>query len=393
MYDLMMVARSRTTRITHLFCDKPNVHGQDKVHAYSQGYSKGNVAIFPQDVASVRPLLPPPRDEIKEAMCALFVGPKTVPTRENIKDLRPVLVSKTRVQSMIDFLLTRNPYYINSGVEFSQSNLDDLFPEPNEAFPSAIDICCLPDGNEAVPTSYADRGDQQPGFPGAYTEVDDGTVVVDAVGYTVGENTPNSHRDMKAAAVAWCLDKKNFVKMQTGSKFITDRDPGLLTTDLQHITSERQVKNMLLQHDDAFQKDANFAYVCWNIIQKKEPSNRAEKRTLRTLNKLKLIAKDLKGSSGYKQCRRNELRAMMKKMATPALFMTLNPADILDPLLGAMGGIDPGEWAKMTSTARKVFIAQNPATAAVFFDEIIQAFIKIVLSYDPASMLRLLWYG
>ncbi|KAJ7070424.1 hypothetical protein B0H15DRAFT_793473, partial [Mycena belliarum] len=140
---------------------------------------------------------------------------------------------------------------------------------------------------------------------------------------------------------------------------------------------------MLLQQDRRFQRDPNFAYICWNIIQKKEvnkhvtfrtdakahativkeinemgsvlpdlmakwelnpnakPSNKAEKSAMRTLNKLKLLAKDLKGSSGYKQCRRNEIRAMMKKMATPALFITLNPADICDPLLGAIGGIEP----------------------------------------------------
>ncbi|KAF8207370.1 hypothetical protein K438DRAFT_1463375, partial [Mycena galopus ATCC 62051] len=56
-------------------------------------YSKGNIAIFPQDVASLQTVLPPPKEEIHEAMCALFIGPSTVPTRENIKSLRPVLVS------------------------------------------------------------------------------------------------------------------------------------------------------------------------------------------------------------------------------------------------------------------------------------------------------------
>ncbi|KAJ7801440.1 hypothetical protein B0H13DRAFT_1511453, partial [Mycena leptocephala] len=135
--------------------------------------------------------------------------------------------------------------------------------------------------------------------------------------------------------------------------------------------------------DRAVQKDLNFAYVAWNIVQKKEvnrhvafrtnasehanivkeiedmspiltdlmakwefnpnakPSNRREKRAVRTLNKLKLLAKDRKGSSGYKQCRRNEIRPVIKKLGTPALFLTLNPADICDALLGEMNGIDP----------------------------------------------------
>ncbi|KAJ7084456.1 hypothetical protein B0H15DRAFT_923742 [Mycena belliarum] len=345
-------------------------------------------------------------------MCALFIGPATAPTRENIKDLRPVLVSKTRVGVMLDFLLTKNPHYMTAGVQYSPENLADLYPEhAHEAVPVAIEICCLPDAPDPVTVGYADRGDLQRAT--LDVEIDDGTVVVEAVGYTIGENTPQDHRQMKAAAVAWCLDKKSFVKMQTGSKFITDRDPGLLTftfpaldpwgiggfhepnrTDAQYLTFERQTRNMLLQHDRRFQQDPNFAYVSWNIIQKKEvnkhvafrtdasshativkdiadmgpalpdlmakwelnpnakPSNKAEKRAMRTLNKLKLMAKDLKGSSGYKQCRRNEIRAMMKKMATPALFMTLNPADICDPLLGAMGGIDPAIWAAITPRRR-----------------------------------------
>ncbi|KAJ7021408.1 hypothetical protein C8F04DRAFT_897453, partial [Mycena alexandri] len=231
LYDLMMVARSRCTRVTHMFCDNPDARGWEKVRSLSQGYSKGNVAIFPQDVKSVRPLLPPGPNEIKEAICALFIGPHTTPTRENIKDLKPVLVSKKRVHTMIKFLLTHNPQYVESGVAFSAENLDSLYPEEtDEAVPAAIELCSLEDGHDPNPPSFADRGDQGPRKSQfVETMIDDGTLVIDAVGYTVGENTPKSQRDMKASAVAWCLDKHNFIKMQTGSKFVTDRDPGLLT--------------------------------------------------------------------------------------------------------------------------------------------------------------------
>ncbi|KAJ7837464.1 hypothetical protein B0H13DRAFT_1545860, partial [Mycena leptocephala] len=142
--DLMMMSRSRATRITHMFCEKPDVKGVDRNHMTSQGYSQGNVVILAQDVATVRPMLPPPRSEIREAMCALFIGPKTAPTRENIKGLKPVFVSKTRVLTMLDFLLTKNPYYKSCGVQFSQENLDDLFQEhSDQPFPSAIKICYL----------------------------------------------------------------------------------------------------------------------------------------------------------------------------------------------------------------------------------------------------------
>ncbi|KAJ7938803.1 hypothetical protein B0H13DRAFT_1451506, partial [Mycena leptocephala] len=87
------------------------------------------------------------------------------------------------------------------------------------------------------------------------------------------------------------------------------------------------------------------------------------KKAMRTLGKLKVLAKDLKESSGYKQCRRNEIRALIKKLATPALFHTLDPADIADPLVAAIAGIDPEEEEKMDAFQRKVFVAKNPGPA------------------------------
>ncbi|KAJ7090623.1 hypothetical protein C8R44DRAFT_648096, partial [Mycena epipterygia] len=338
---------------------------------------------------------------------------------ENIRELSPVVVSKTRVECMINFLLSKNAFYIGADVTFSPENLAALFAdgEGDVGIPNAVEVCCLPDSTLEA-DGYADRGATVESQPHT-------NIVMEAVGYTVGERSPKNLREMKASTVAWCLDKQNFIKMQSGSKFLSDRDPGLLTfafpnldpwgiggfhepnrSDSQRISFAQQVKNLLLQSDGTFQRDPNFRYVCWNIMQKAEvnkhvtfrtsvstqsnvvseiekmgplltdlmkkwelnpeakASNKAEKKALRTLGRLKLLAKDLKGSSGYKQCRRNEIRALMKKMATPALFMTLNPADILDPLLGAMGGIDPEDWAKMDGFQRKLFVAKNPAPAA-----------------------------
>ncbi|KAJ6582539.1 hypothetical protein DFH09DRAFT_1245965 [Mycena vulgaris] len=344
-------------------------------------------------------------------MCALFIGSETVPTRENIRKLSPVVVSKSRVETLINFLLNDNAFYAASGAIFSRENLDQLLgPEwegCDTGVPCGVELCCLPVSNTSSMESYAERGNYAD-HPSTVVG-DPAELVMDAVGYTVDERSPEDYRKMKASAVAWCLDKKSFVQMQSTSKFMSDNDPGLLTfafpnldpwgiggfnepnrTPEQYISFEKQVKNLLFQHDGAFQKDPNFAYVCWNIIQKKDvnkhvsfrtnassqaatvgeihemgplltdlnkkweinprakASNRAAKKALRTLSKLRHMAKDLKGSSGYKQCRRNEIRAMMKKLATPALFMTLNPADIIDPLLGAMAGIPPEEWAAMT---------------------------------------------
>ncbi|KAJ7124268.1 hypothetical protein C8R44DRAFT_875321 [Mycena epipterygia] len=82
MYDIMMVARARTTRITHLFSEKTKKEQPDEFTAVSQRYSKGNVAIFGHNVVSLRTILLPPKQEIHEVMCTLFIGLSVALTRK-----------------------------------------------------------------------------------------------------------------------------------------------------------------------------------------------------------------------------------------------------------------------------------------------------------------------
>ncbi|KAG2755846.1 hypothetical protein P692DRAFT_201700709, partial [Suillus brevipes Sb2] len=128
-----------------------------------------------------------------------------------------------------------------------------------------------------------------------------------------------------------------------------------------------QVRNLLRQDDSPFRHDPHFAFICWNMIQKREistnttfrissslqrnlanelrdiapslttlankwnnsvdekPCTTQEKRAARILRRLQASTKSLRGSVGYKLCRRNEIRSLMKKYSTPALFVTLNP--------------------------------------------------------------------
>jgi hypothetical protein len=56
-------------------------------------------------------------------------------------------------------------------------------------------------------------------------------------------------------------------------------------------------------------------------------------------------------------------------------FITLNPADIADLLLGAMAGVVPDEWKSWDSFKRCKFVAENPGPAAIFFDVVIEGMI------------------
>jgi hypothetical protein len=47
---------------------------------------------------------------MRDTFTALFVGTET-PSTENIEKLRPLLVSKSRVKLLIEFLIDNNPHY------------------------------------------------------------------------------------------------------------------------------------------------------------------------------------------------------------------------------------------------------------------------------------------
>ena len=119
----------------------------------------------------------------------------------------------------------------------------------------------------------------------------------------------------------------------------------------------------------------------WKMNPNAKPLNKAEKRAMKVLNRLRLIAKDLKGSSGYKQCRQNEIRALIKKYSTPALFITLNPSDLTHLWVGLFGGISEGVWSLMDQHERAHYVACNPGAATLFFDVMMTSSIDIILGY------------
>ncbi|KAJ7837629.1 hypothetical protein B0H13DRAFT_1651486 [Mycena leptocephala] len=238
MFDLMLISHSCTTRITHLYSNKDGSPQKGSNPATSQRYNQGNVAIMPQDIASVRPLLPPDRSDIQEAMCALFVGANTAPTDATVHKLHPILVSKSRIKTLLDFLLTSNPLYKRS-VRFSQANMDDLFSFANRkrdtSVPRAAEISCLPLSTVQSSSSatYAARAERF--RPSSEFEDDPDGIVMEAVGYTADERTPQAYTVMKASALAWCLDYKKFINMQPGSSFISEKDYGMLTYVFPHL--------------------------------------------------------------------------------------------------------------------------------------------------------------
>ncbi|KAG2738983.1 hypothetical protein P692DRAFT_201849319 [Suillus brevipes Sb2] len=368
-YDLMLV--------THFYTYKPSSNQFWSAEEASQRYNKGNVAIRPQNSTELRNLLPPSPDELQDAMCT--------PSRDTVKQMRPVLVTKSRVEKLIHFLIANNPWYQHSGVAYSQSNMDALFDQTDLA------VCHLPSSENELPIdegfSLRDLNHNQSG------QVDLADIVMEPIGYTEGDHSSQSREKMKLHALAYVLDR---------GEFIADNDPGLMSylfphldpwdiggfyhtgrTVPQYISMQAQIKNLLRQDDSLFRSDPHFAFVevsrnttfrtslstqrglakglrDWRQSVNYKPCSIEEKRAVKILRQLQASTRSVRGS----------IRSLMRKYCTPAFGVVPSIVDI-----------DIDEWSTMSSFERAKVIASRPDAAALAFDMQIRAFINVVLKH------------
>ncbi|OSD02450.1 hypothetical protein PYCCODRAFT_1367474 [Trametes coccinea BRFM310] len=217
----MLVSRARASHISYKFSELKGhpLYGTDP--RVSQRCVKGNIAIHPQDATHLNDVLPPGNDVIRDTICAVFVG-ESKPTAENIAKLHPVLVRKSRVKSMIDFLITQNPHYSPDGnfKGFDQANLDALFgdgtAQVEEGIPCAMEIGHI-QSNDAIAGSTEGYVPGQDAMPSS-----DGDILTETVGYTDGDNSPVDYGSMTRKALMHCLHQGRFVQSQAGSRFVPD---------------------------------------------------------------------------------------------------------------------------------------------------------------------------
>ncbi|KAI9062002.1 hypothetical protein FKP32DRAFT_1574682, partial [Trametes sanguinea] len=446
--ERMLVSRARGSIISYKFSQLPG-HPLNGVidHASSQRCIKGNIAIHPQDATHLNEVLPPSGDTIRDSVCAVFVG-KTKPTKKTIESLRPVVVRKSRVKAMISFLIQHNPHYqLRDGFRgFSQSNLDNLFgpgtERTEEGVPCSMEVghIQLNDAVEGATSTYVPGQDDVPG-------PDDNDMLMETVGYTEHDDSPISYHDMKMRALAHCLKGRGFLQSQAGSKLVPDfENDRLLSWLFPHLdpwgiggfyearrsvklSLDQQLKYLLAVHDSPFRDDPDFAFVYYNIRQKRavyesvtfrvsaserenvtaqllsidtkkldrmiaafkdnphyQTQDEEEARIIRLLLRVNTVSHDLPGSNGYKIMLRNQIRALINHEGTPTLFVTLNPSDRDHPLVQLYAGHevdveDAMRGEELSRWRRTVLAAKSPSACARFFDKMISNFINVVLRF------------
>ncbi|TFK91102.1 hypothetical protein K466DRAFT_441885, partial [Polyporus arcularius HHB13444] len=106
-----------------------------------------------------------------------------------------------------------------------------------------------------------------------------------------------------------------------------------------------------------------------------------ERQVVKLMEEVQLVSRNVPGTSAARLAMRNELRALMLTHGTPHFYLTINPADLYNPVVKFLSGADididrllpeqvPDPWEQ------SILIARNPVAAARFFNTYIRAFIK-----------------
>ena len=413
--ERLLISRARASRISFRFSELKGrtrhqaddaANGSQRAggagRAASQRCVKGNVLVAPQNSTHLNTVLPPPPEVIRDTVCIVYVG-RTKPTKDTIGKLGPALARKTRVRAMIEFLVDNNIHYARDSTfhGLCEDNLNALFnttgPEDDEAVPCAVDVGFIEESEfvRAAEAEYTTRN-LETDVPG-----DDDPLLMDNVGYTLGDDSPVSYRDMKMKALSHCINGGRFLCSHSGDKFVPDfENPSLMTWLFPHldpwgiggfheqsrlvaVSMEDQLKYLMEVDDSPFQKDPDFAFVYFNILQKKavcdsvrfrvavveqerivrdllsinkgeldrliarlkanqsyQAQTDEEKRILQLVNRVGASLHDIPGTTGYKLKMRNEIRSLVAFRGTPAFFITLNPSDVHHPLVSLFTGDD-----------------------------------------------------
>ncbi|KAJ6510126.1 hypothetical protein C8R47DRAFT_965020, partial [Mycena vitilis] len=363
---------------------------------------RGNVLVTPLDVGKLYDVLPPPPEAIKDTMSVIFIG-SVPPTRQTIRRLRPVLVRKSKVKIMLEFLIAHNPYYghLQGFRGYSEANLNALFDgedrSKDESALGAVEVGFLR-SNEAVDAASADYTPRN--VDGA-ADVLSGEILMENVGFTLGDHSPASYRDMKLVALERCLAGKGYLGYRRGSSTVPDFDnPFLLSMafpeedpwgigGMHHpfrrtkISSLEQVGHLLTVHGGRFQRHPEFAFFYYNVLRKQlvsrslrykvpqssykslidqmlevdlerlaalrdrckknplyVPVDAEERRIMGLMSSVGLVARQVPGSAGQKVMLRNEIRGLINYRGAPTLFVTLNPSDVDNPIVRLLVGED-----------------------------------------------------
>lgn len=403
---------------------------------------KGHIIVYPSAPQNIGSVLPPSMEETVTPMCVVFVG-SCRPSEEWLRTkAKPLLVRREKVRTALIWLKNNNPLYADVIID---NELLDSLPDESVA-PVEISVETATESSDAVGARHDNVADEPHTSNGNGESRFEKAVVADL------DMTKLSSAEMCLAALKHLKSGGEFVQIPHGSQPCNEYEdfnlfPLLYPTlfpyghgGFEHPDRRRPIgiklhaRHLFSLADNRFQEHYSFLFTVFNILQRRIVSQKArlkvkksyfdefanslhniseesiagvaeryskgdfsstysdqEKLVLRLMREVNLVSQPVPGSSSSKHVLRNQIRAMMTDLGLPSFYITINPADIYNPLVRFLAGeeIDVdniGSDNRCDSWKQSILVARNPFVAGKFFHIYMQAFFKCLLGFDVKTM-------
>ncbi|KIK53155.1 hypothetical protein GYMLUDRAFT_179343, partial [Collybiopsis luxurians FD-317 M1] len=422
------------------------------VHPAWQRGIKGNIIIFPQRPSSVAKVLPPNVDDIASTICIIFIGSGR-PTKEWLKThAKPLVVRPGKIRRALEWLKSHNKWYKDIEINYELlRGLPSEFLLPvhietvsHEDVDDGLTSGYNPDSSTVHDNPDELSTDSTSQLP-PDIEISFQSVVVTDVD---GTSTAN---DLRTAALRHIKRGGGYVSIghdptPVNEFFNPSLFPLIYPTLYPYgiggfedhkrctpVSFKRHVKHLLSLSDRRFQEHNSFMFIAFNILQRREmllrsslkakrssfpvlaerfasvsaeavrevaqryalgdhcTFNTPEERTvLQLMREVNLVTAHVPWSSASLVAMRNEIRALMMDQGLLSFYVTINPADVYNPLVKFLAGpeidIDklfPSQVPKFWD--QSLLIAKNPVIASQFFNIYLKAFISALLGFEECK--------
>lgn len=412
-------------------------------HSHAQKGFKGHAVAYMTNPHKLTRVLPRTVEEIVRYICVIFIGSHP-PTKEWMrKYARPLVVRRRHIHVAAHFLAARNPLF--RGILVNQAIIDGL-PEhdvvdvevthvqSSDGIEQVVSDYSKPEGVDYVPPSLNTSATSEPVF--------DTAVVLDIDAHTPSKqlnaacfkhfnrNRGSAYLVPHDREIMNEFNEPNLLPMLYPTLYPYGvggfEDPNRRTP----LSFQTHAKYLLQLADRRFQEHVSWKFVVFNIIQRRtillhtflrvkttsfrsvvssfssldpnciqvicdrilsgkdpKPTNYAEREVVKLMNSVKLVTRHVPGSAASRFAYRNEIRALEMEKGPPTFFITINPADIYNPLVKFLTDEDfdmehissdnfPDFWEQTG------IIARNGSVGSEFFHIYFNAFFRTILRYS-----------
>jgi hypothetical protein len=406
----------------------------------SQRGLKGHTIVYPQQPQGLAHILPPSVPDICTPICIIFVGSHK-PSHEWLKTkAKPLIVCHERVRRALEWLQSHNPLYADIEIDYPTLQTfpeDDVLPYHIEHLqPTSSEEQEMLISRYEHPEDHSEHNN--------YDEtVFENVVVTDVDGDA-------SSNQLRVAAVHHVKEKgRGYIEIPHGLKPVNEFfNPDLFLMiyptlylygiggfEDHHrevpVSLKRHVKHLFNMSDRRFQEHHSFMFTVFNILQRraillhtslkvkaqnfdsvaatlntisadtiqsvcnrvahgdaKSFQNEDEHKVLQLLKEVNVVVSNVAGSSASRVVMCNEIRAMIIDKGLPSFYLTINPADVFNPVVKFLAGSEidvdhllPDQVPSYLE--QSILVAKNPFVASKFFNIYMKSFVKNILGHDP----------